>query len=140
MWCLYCVLLQTIFLLELCALDIPHCVLLRRFYPLADLLKNLANDTEEIFCKVSPMCAGSCSLTRRALCQLGLIPRKYIHTYKMYNFNALYIALDKTSAKCRNVDERHFDMFRYLHSGKCTQKLGSCRMFMILCCFKPKAS
>ncbi|XP_056603284.1 zinc finger ZZ-type and EF-hand domain-containing protein 1 isoform X1 [Triplophysa dalaica] len=42
----------TIFLLELCALDIPHCVLLRRFYPLADLLKNLANDTEEIFCKV----------------------------------------------------------------------------------------
>ncbi|XP_051521186.1 zinc finger ZZ-type and EF-hand domain-containing protein 1-like isoform X1 [Myxocyprinus asiaticus] len=42
----------TIFLLELCALDIPHCVLLRRFYPLADLLKKLSSDTEDIFSKV----------------------------------------------------------------------------------------
>uniref|UniRef100_A0A8C1FJB6 Zinc finger ZZ-type and EF-hand domain containing 1 n=1 Tax=Cyprinus carpio carpio TaxID=630221 RepID=A0A8C1FJB6_CYPCA len=42
----------TIFLLELCALDIPHCVLLKRFYPLADLLKKLSNDTEDIFSKV----------------------------------------------------------------------------------------
>uniref|UniRef100_A0A8C2A9F1 Zinc finger, ZZ-type with EF hand domain 1 n=1 Tax=Cyprinus carpio TaxID=7962 RepID=A0A8C2A9F1_CYPCA len=44
--------LVTIFLLELCALDIPHCVLLKRFYPLADLLKKLSNDTEDIFSKV----------------------------------------------------------------------------------------
>uniref|UniRef100_A0A673GTN3 Zinc finger ZZ-type and EF-hand domain-containing protein 1-like n=1 Tax=Sinocyclocheilus rhinocerous TaxID=307959 RepID=A0A673GTN3_9TELE len=42
----------TIFLLELCALDIPHCVLLKRFYPLADLLKKLSSDTEDIFSKV----------------------------------------------------------------------------------------
>uniref|UniRef100_A0A673GUP3 Zinc finger ZZ-type and EF-hand domain-containing protein 1-like n=1 Tax=Sinocyclocheilus rhinocerous TaxID=307959 RepID=A0A673GUP3_9TELE len=44
--------LVTIFLLELCALDIPHCVLLKRFYPLADLLKKLSSDTEDIFSKV----------------------------------------------------------------------------------------
>nr|XP_055055394.1 zinc finger ZZ-type and EF-hand domain-containing protein 1 isoform X3 [Misgurnus anguillicaudatus] len=42
----------TIFLLELCALDIPHCVLLKRFHPLADLLKKLSNDKEDIFSKV----------------------------------------------------------------------------------------
>uniref|UniRef100_A0A672L7F8 Zinc finger ZZ-type and EF-hand domain containing 1 n=1 Tax=Sinocyclocheilus grahami TaxID=75366 RepID=A0A672L7F8_SINGR len=44
--------LVTIFLLELCALDIPHCVLLKRYYPLADLLKKLSSDTEDIFSKV----------------------------------------------------------------------------------------
>uniref|UniRef100_A0A672LIS6 Zinc finger ZZ-type and EF-hand domain containing 1 n=1 Tax=Sinocyclocheilus grahami TaxID=75366 RepID=A0A672LIS6_SINGR len=44
--------LVAIFLLELCALDIPHCVLLKRFYPLADLLKKLSSDTEDIFSKV----------------------------------------------------------------------------------------
>ncbi|XDV20765.1 hypothetical protein PO909_026027 [Leuciscus waleckii] len=42
----------TIFLLELCALNIPHCVLLKRFYPLADMLKKLSSDTEDIFSKV----------------------------------------------------------------------------------------
>ncbi|XP_056313919.1 zinc finger ZZ-type and EF-hand domain-containing protein 1 [Danio aesculapii] len=42
----------TIFLLELCALDIPHCVLLKRFYPISDLLKNLSSDSDDIFSKV----------------------------------------------------------------------------------------
>ncbi|XP_077096835.1 zinc finger ZZ-type and EF-hand domain-containing protein 1 isoform X2 [Siphateles boraxobius] len=42
----------TIFLLELSPLNIPHCVLLKRFYPLADMLKKLSNDTEDIFSKV----------------------------------------------------------------------------------------
>ncbi|KAJ8412355.1 hypothetical protein AAFF_G00126910 [Aldrovandia affinis] len=42
----------TIFLLELCPLDIPHCILLRSFSSLVELLKNLFNDTEDIFSKV----------------------------------------------------------------------------------------
>ncbi|TRY99292.1 hypothetical protein DNTS_003987 [Danionella cerebrum] len=42
----------TIFLLELCVLDIPHCVLLKKFYPLAELLKKMSSDTEDIFSKV----------------------------------------------------------------------------------------
>ncbi|XP_036379295.1 zinc finger ZZ-type and EF-hand domain-containing protein 1 isoform X2 [Megalops cyprinoides] len=40
-----------IFLLELCSLDIPHCVLLRSFSSLVELLKNLYSDTEDIFSK-----------------------------------------------------------------------------------------
>ncbi|KAJ8343042.1 hypothetical protein SKAU_G00329700 [Synaphobranchus kaupii] len=41
----------TIFLLELCCLDIPHCILLRSFSSLVELLKNVFNDTEDIFSK-----------------------------------------------------------------------------------------
>ncbi|XP_035290326.1 zinc finger ZZ-type and EF-hand domain-containing protein 1 isoform X2 [Anguilla anguilla] len=41
-----------IFLLELCSLDIPHCILLRSFSSLVELLKNVFNDTEDIFSKV----------------------------------------------------------------------------------------
>ncbi|XP_066551309.1 zinc finger ZZ-type and EF-hand domain-containing protein 1 isoform X2 [Amia ocellicauda] len=41
-----------IFLLELCPLDIPHCLLLRSFASLIDLLKNLCKDTEDSFSKV----------------------------------------------------------------------------------------
>ncbi|KAI4877405.1 hypothetical protein NFI96_011706 [Prochilodus magdalenae] len=36
-----------IFLLELCALDIPHCVLLRSFFSLLELLKELSRSTED---------------------------------------------------------------------------------------------
>ncbi|XP_061104197.1 zinc finger ZZ-type and EF-hand domain-containing protein 1 isoform X3 [Conger conger] len=42
----------TIFLLELCSLDIPHCILLRTCSSLVELLKNVFNDTEDIFSKV----------------------------------------------------------------------------------------
>uniref|UniRef100_A0A3B4C7N7 Zinc finger, ZZ-type with EF hand domain 1 n=1 Tax=Pygocentrus nattereri TaxID=42514 RepID=A0A3B4C7N7_PYGNA len=36
-----------VFLLELCALDIPHCVLLRSFFTLPELLKELCRSTED---------------------------------------------------------------------------------------------
>ncbi|XP_066513503.1 zinc finger ZZ-type and EF-hand domain-containing protein 1 [Hoplias malabaricus] len=36
-----------IFLLELCSLDIPHCVLLRRFFTLLELLKELSRSSED---------------------------------------------------------------------------------------------
>ncbi|KAJ8266331.1 hypothetical protein GJAV_G00129180 [Gymnothorax javanicus] len=41
-----------IFLLEMCALDIPHCILLRSLSSLVELLKNIFSDTEDIFSKV----------------------------------------------------------------------------------------
>uniref|UniRef100_A0A8C9TVL8 Zinc finger ZZ-type and EF-hand domain containing 1 n=1 Tax=Scleropages formosus TaxID=113540 RepID=A0A8C9TVL8_SCLFO len=41
-----------IFLLELCSLDIPHCVLLRSFSSFIELLKSLFSDTEDVFSKV----------------------------------------------------------------------------------------
>ncbi|KAG9341464.1 hypothetical protein JZ751_019274 [Albula glossodonta] len=41
-----------IFLLELCSLDIPHCILLRSFSSLVELLKNVFNDKEDMFSKV----------------------------------------------------------------------------------------
>uniref|UniRef100_A0A3Q3B408 Zinc finger, ZZ-type with EF hand domain 1 n=1 Tax=Kryptolebias marmoratus TaxID=37003 RepID=A0A3Q3B408_KRYMA len=41
-----------IYLLELCSLDIPHSVLLKSFSSLVELIKNLSNDTRDIFSKV----------------------------------------------------------------------------------------
>lgn len=41
-----------IFLLELCFLDIPHCILLTSFSSLVELLKNLSSETGDIFSKV----------------------------------------------------------------------------------------
>nr|XP_049597636.1 zinc finger ZZ-type and EF-hand domain-containing protein 1 isoform X2 [Syngnathus scovelli] len=41
-----------IFLLELCSLDIPHCLLLKSFSSLIELLKNLSSGTGDIFSKV----------------------------------------------------------------------------------------
>ncbi|KAJ7997345.1 hypothetical protein DPEC_G00228020 [Dallia pectoralis] len=42
----------SIFMLELCSLDIPHSVLLTSFSSLVELLKNLSSDTGNIFSKV----------------------------------------------------------------------------------------
>uniref|UniRef100_A0AAY4E5U1 Zinc finger ZZ-type and EF-hand domain-containing protein 1 n=1 Tax=Denticeps clupeoides TaxID=299321 RepID=A0AAY4E5U1_9TELE len=45
----------TIFLLELCPLDIPHCVILRSFSSLVDLLKKLSSSAEDLFSKVGSL-------------------------------------------------------------------------------------
>uniref|UniRef100_A0AAY5EHD3 Zinc finger, ZZ-type with EF hand domain 1 n=1 Tax=Electrophorus electricus TaxID=8005 RepID=A0AAY5EHD3_ELEEL len=42
-----CDVMQVIFLLELCALDIPHCTLLASFFTLLELLKELSSGTED---------------------------------------------------------------------------------------------
>uniref|UniRef100_A0AAZ3PWD1 Zinc finger ZZ-type and EF-hand domain containing 1 n=1 Tax=Oncorhynchus tshawytscha TaxID=74940 RepID=A0AAZ3PWD1_ONCTS len=49
LWVCLC---QMIFLLELCFLDIPHCILLTSFSSLVVLLKNLSSETADIFSKV----------------------------------------------------------------------------------------
>lgn len=47
------ILLQVIFLLDFCTLDVSHCTLLREFSTLTELLKKLCSDPEGGLSKVT---------------------------------------------------------------------------------------